>query len=210
MRYLPWVPFWRLLQLGNPTTFSGLMLPEDGQTHFKRFQRFSDFGNYVCQCDILRVWECEVTLLYEMASNSSLICSGLWMSSSLEDRGWEEVRASTANTLWMSLSTMRSFCWGTNQTACSKLRWSPSPATNIRLFRFDLLNYWGHEVRGKSLLYSRWVQLRLLPGTQRKTQSLHSATSRSTTSVSPDYQTTLRTAKREKNCQCHAKTIKSK
>ena len=49
------------------------------------------------------------TLLYEMASNSSLICSGRWMSSALEDRGWEEARASTANTLWMSLSTVRSF-----------------------------------------------------------------------------------------------------
>lgn len=57
-----------------------------------------------------------------MASNSSLICAGLWMSSSLEDKGWEEARASMANTRWTSPSTIRSFCGGTFHTQLIKFQ----------------------------------------------------------------------------------------
>lgn len=69
---------------------------------------------------VVQARKCEATLLYEMASNSSLICSGLWMSSSLEDSGWEEAKASMANTRWTSFSTMRSFCRGTFEKLLTK------------------------------------------------------------------------------------------
>lgn len=69
---------------------------------------------------VVQAKKCRATLLYEIASNSSLICSGLWMSSSLEDSGWEEAKASMANTRWTSFSTMRSFCCGTFQKNCSQ------------------------------------------------------------------------------------------
>lgn len=55
-----------------------------------------------------------LTLLYEIASKSSLIWAGFWMSSALEDSGCEVVRASMANTRWTSFRTIRSFCWRTN------------------------------------------------------------------------------------------------
>ena len=91
--------------------------------------------------DLLHIWKkkqadsyvYEVTLLYEMASKSSLICAGFWMSSSLEDRGWEDARASTANTLWTSLSTMRSFYYETNKTVWSKPHQLMSPLSYITL-----------------------------------------------------------------------------
>lgn len=57
--------------------------------------------------------------------------------------------------------------------------------------------YWGHEVERKSLPHSSQVQHRVLPGTQHRMQSLHSATSHSTTAGSPDYQTTKETAWRK-------------
>lgn len=44
-----------------------------------------------------------------MASNCSVICSGFIMSSSLDDSGCEEARASTAKTRCTSLRTIRSF-----------------------------------------------------------------------------------------------------
>lgn len=89
------------------------------------------------------------TLLYEMASNNSLICAGFWMSSSLEDRGWEEARASTANTLWTSLSTMRSF-W-----------WERSKFTSIRLSLFkDLVKIEMDSPDHTKSPHSMWVQRR--------------------------------------------------
>lgn len=91
---------------------------------------------------VVWAWVYEVTLLYEMASNSSLICAGFWMSSSLEDRGWEEARASTANTLWTSLSTMRSFYYETNKTVWSKLHWSLSPSSCITQIIEDMRWDW--------------------------------------------------------------------
>lgn len=133
-------------------------------------------------------WVYKVTLLYEMASNSSLICAGFWMSSSLEERGWEEARASTANTLWTSLSTMRSFYYKTYQTLRPKLPWSVAT-----LFR----PWGGHRVAMKVLPNSSRVQPRVLPGTQHRRQSLHSATGHSTILRSPDYQTTKGTAKKK-------------
>lgn len=72
------------------------------------------------------IWESGATLLYEIASNNSLICSGFWMSSSLEDRGWDEASASTANTLWTSLRTIKSFCQEKIQTTSSNQS-PPSP-----------------------------------------------------------------------------------
>lgn len=146
-------------------------------------------------CSILKsaVTVCvyEVTLLYEIASNSSLIWAGFWMSSSFEDRGWEEARASTANTLWTSLSTMRSFYNETKQDC--KVQTPPINDTITLCYS----KYWGHEVGGEFIPLSSRVQPRWLPGTQHRMQSLHSATSHSTTSGSPDYQTTKGTAERK-------------
>ncbi len=132
---------------------------------------------------IVWTWVDEATLLYEMVSNTSLICSGLWMSSSLEDKGWEEARASTANTLWTSPSTIRSFYFESKRQNDSKNK-TPS----ITLITITLSSQW--LLRAESLPHSIRVQHGLLLGTRHRTQSLHSATSHSTTSESPDYQTT--------------------
>lgn len=133
---------------------------------------------------VLRVYAC-FTLLYEIASNSSLICAGVWISSSLDDRGWEEARASIANTLWMSPSTMRSVYYKTNETVY--LTTLSSTNTYIQ----------NNLVLMKFLPQSTQVQHYLLPSTQHRMQSLHSATSHSTIWVSPDYQTTRGTVQKK-------------
>lgn len=58
----------------------------------------------------------ETTFWYEMVLNISLIWAGSLTSSSWRDSGCEEARASTANTLWMSYRTTRSFCRWKEQT----------------------------------------------------------------------------------------------
>lgn len=175
---LPSVPAGRHLQWGNLTTSWGQMLPDEEKNTLLGFC----FLLFVFM--VLRVYAC-FTLLYEIASNSSLICAGVWISSSLDDRGWEEARASIANTLWMSPSTMRSVYYKTNETVY--LTTLSSTNTYIQ----------NNLVLMKFLPHSTQVQHYLLPSTQHRMQSLHSATSHSTIWVSPDYQTTRGTVQKK-------------
>lgn len=144
IKSLPQVPLWKRLLLGNLTASSEQMLPEDMEINLKFWEKILDWRWKRCNGAVqAKVYA--VTLLYEMASNSSLICSGFWMSSSLEDRGWEEARASMAKTRWTSFSTMRSFYYATNQMLITK-----TPLITVTLV-CHYNNLWGHDVGGISL-----------------------------------------------------------
>lgn len=184
IKSLPWVPFWKCLQLGNLTASSEQMLPVEMEINVKYLE---EWRWETCNGAVQAMYA--VTLLYEMASKSSLICAGFWMSSSLEDRGWEEAKASIAKTRWTSFSTMRSFYYLTNQTLVTKTQL----ITVTLVCHYN--NLWGHDVGGKALPRSTQVQQLPLPGTQHRMQSLHLAISHSTTSGWQDCQTTKGTGR---------------
>lgn len=134
-----------------------------------------------------------------MASNTSLICSGFRTSSSLEDSGWDEARASTANTLWTSFSTIRSF-WkeAKKMKELSRAPYgrflcgilfiiSQSGHSTWLTLTTSLLVHWLRILIRKSLSFindlqhSRQVQHRQLPDIQRRRRNLRSARDRSTT-----------------------------
>lgn len=130
------------------------------------------------------------TLLYEMVSNCSVIWSGRMILSSLVDRGWEEVKASTANTRWMSSSTIKSF-------------WSKQTDRNV--WRVHMICKGGDRnvysvLTGEQQAssphawnispHSSQAQHSWLPGKTHMWQSPHSARPHSTTAESPGFQTT--------------------
>ena len=140
------------------------------------------------------------TLLYVMESNSWLMSSGLCTSSSLDDRGWEEAKASTPITPTISFRTIKSF-WKIQREmfVFSIMAWLNSFSNKDDCY-ICVGSHWSHlqrgpcsiiqqvklqlgyiSARGQDSPYSTMVQHSRLRDKRRRWQSPRWATGRSTT-----------------------------
>lgn len=141
-----------------------------------------------------------------MESNSSLMCSGFRMSSSLDERGWEEAKASTPITPTISFRTIKSF-WKMRDI-CILAKWRdqthyPYPHwSNLKRYPFSILSrqllsldVFLQELStgGENSPCSTLVQHSWLRDKRHRWQTPRWATGHSTTSWSPSSQTTVMT-----------------